>query len=170
VWTQAANCAVGSSGGACFYASSCNIFKKIFFTLCWRILVLSQLWPPILLRKCVCPTTQAPFGIIPVVGKLGSYSNLLIYKNGCPRAWFGNLGLANPQECSLSSTNCAKILGQKPIWLAHSSQKNETMEAAQNRRFCFDVYSSSPWAHLYRWKCQNIWAKSEVLMYGEHVE
>jgi len=32
--------------------------------------------PPISLRKCVCPTTQAPFGKIPVVGKLGSYSNL----------------------------------------------------------------------------------------------
>jgi hypothetical protein len=30
------------------------------------------------------------------------------------------------------------------------SQKDETMEAPQNRRFCFDIYSSSPWAHLYR--------------------
>jgi len=76
VWTQAANCAVGSSGGAYFYASNCNIFKKIFFTLCWRILVLSQLWPLILLRKCVCPSTQAPFGMIHVVSKLGSYSTL----------------------------------------------------------------------------------------------
>ncbi len=28
-------------------------------------------------------------------------------------------------------------------------QKNETMEAPQNRRFCFDIYTSSLWAHLY---------------------
>jgi hypothetical protein len=53
-------------------------------------------------------------------------------------------------------------------------QQKETMEVPQNRRFCFDVYSSSPWAHLYRWKCQSIWAKSEVLIWrtcwGTHCE
>ncbi len=27
-------------------------------------------------------------------------------------AWFDNLGLVNPPECSLSSTNYVKILGQ----------------------------------------------------------
>jgi hypothetical protein len=27
-------------------------------------------------------------------------------------------------------------------------QQKETMEVPQNRRLCFDVYSSSPWAHL----------------------
>jgi len=37
---------------------------------------------------------------------------LFIYKNGCPRAWFDNSGLVNLLECLLSSTNCAKILGQ----------------------------------------------------------
>ncbi len=64
--------------------------------------------------------------------------------------------------------------GPKPIWSAHCSQKNETMEAPHNRIFCFDVYSSSPWAHLYRWKCQSIWAKREVLIWrtcwGTHCE
>jgi hypothetical protein len=34
--------------------------------------------------------------------------------------------------------------------IGHCSLKNETMEATQNRRFDFDVYSSSPWAHIYR--------------------
>jgi hypothetical protein len=51
-------------------------------------------------------------------------------------------------------------------------QQKETMKVPQNRRFCFDVYSSSPWAHLYRWKCQSIWAKSEVLIWRtcwEHI-
>jgi len=38
--------------------------------------MLSQLPPLILLRKCVCPSTHAPLGMIPVVGKLGSYSNV----------------------------------------------------------------------------------------------
>ncbi len=38
--------------------------------------MLSQLQPLILLRKCVCPSTHAPLGMIPVVGKLGSYSNV----------------------------------------------------------------------------------------------
>jgi hypothetical protein len=33
-------------------------------------------WGHISLRKCVRLSTQAPFGMIPVVGKLGSYSNL----------------------------------------------------------------------------------------------
>jgi hypothetical protein len=45
--------------------------------------------------------------------------------------------------------------GDKPIWSAHCSQKNETMEAPQNRRFCFDVYSSSSLARLHRWKENN---------------
>ncbi len=76
MWTQAASCTVPSSWQAYFYACNCNIIKKIFFTLCWRILMLSQLRPLILLRKCVCPSTHAPLGMIPVVGKLGSYSNV----------------------------------------------------------------------------------------------
>ncbi len=42
-------------------------------------------------------------------------------------------------------------------------EQEETVEVPQNRRFCFDVCSSSPRAHLYRWKCPSIWAKSEVL-------
>jgi len=37
---------------------------------------------------------------------------------------------------------CAKTNLIGPLF-----QKNETMQAAQNRRFYFDVYSSSPWAH-----------------------
>ncbi len=61
-------------------------------------------------------------------------------------------------------------------WLI--AQKNESMKAPQNRRFCFDLYSCSPWAHLYRWKenniCQSTWAKSEVLIrrscWGTHCE
>jgi hypothetical protein len=36
--------------------------------------------------------------------------------------------------------------GPKPIRLAHCYQKNEAMEAPQNKR----LYSSSLWAHLYR--------------------
>jgi hypothetical protein len=42
------------------------------------------------------------------------------------------------------------------------------MQAPQNRRFYFEVHSSSPLAHLdYMWTeniCQNIWDKSEVLL------
>jgi len=68
--------------------------------------------------------------------------------------------------------------GDKPIWLAHCSQKNETMQALQNRRVCFDVYRSSPSARLYRWKenniCQSIWDESELLIWrtcwGTHCE
>ncbi len=56
--------------------------------------------------------------------------------------------LVKPLECSLS--NCAKILGQNQIDWPIAPKKNETMEVPQNRRFCFDVYSSSPLAHLYR--------------------
>ncbi len=60
----------------------------------------------------------------------------------------------------------------KPIWLAHCSQKNEAMAAPQNRRFCFDVYGSSPSPRLYRWKenniCQAYGMKGRCL-YGEHV-
>jgi hypothetical protein len=41
------------------------------------------------------------------------------------------------------------------------------MEAPQNRRFYFEVLSSSHLAYLHRWKedntCQSIWDKSEVL-------
>ncbi len=41
-------------------------------------------------------------------------------------------------------------------------------------RFCFDVYSSSPWACLYRWKenniCQSIWDKGEVLKWRTYWE
>jgi len=47
-------------------------------------------------------------------------------------------------------------------------KKKETMEAPQNRRFYFEIQSSSPLAHLCRWKedniCQSIWDKSEVLL------
>jgi hypothetical protein len=42
------------------------------------------------------------------------------------------------------------------------------MEALQNRRLYFEVYSSSPLAHVYRWKedniTQSIWDISEVLL------
>ncbi len=48
-----------------------------------------------------------------------------------------------------------------------SLKSNEAMEASQNRTFCFEVWSSFPLAHLYRWKedniCQSIGSKSEVL-------
>ncbi len=51
------------------------------------------------------------------------------------------------------------------------------MEAPQNRRFYLEVQSSSPLAHLYRGKedniCQNIWDKSDVLWktrWGTHWE
>ncbi len=43
----------------------------------------------------------------------------------------------------------------EPICLAHDSQKNETMEVPQNRRCYFELWSSSPLAHLYRWKEEN---------------
>ncbi len=62
-------------------------------------------------------------------------------------------------------------------------QKNETMEPPQNRRFCFDVCSSSTSAQLHRWKenniCQsvhdkNVHDKNEVLIWrtcwGTHCE
>jgi len=35
------------------------------------------------------------------------------------------------------------------------TQKNETMEAPQDRRFYFEVLSSSPLAHPYGWKEDN---------------
>ncbi len=48
------------------------------------------------------------------------------------------------------------------------TQINETMEATQHWRFYFEIYSSSPLAHLYGWKegniCQRIWDKFEVLL------
>ncbi len=48
-----------------------------------------------------------------------------------------------------------------------SLKKNETMETPQNKRVYFDVYSSSPLAHLYRWKentiFQCIWDQREVV-------
>jgi hypothetical protein len=66
---------------------------------------------------------------------------------------------------------------------APSLKNNETMEASQNRTFYFEVWSSFPFAHLYRWKedniCQSIGGKSEVLWrtcwgihweFGEHIE
>jgi len=34
-------------------------------------------------------------------------------------------------------------------WHITPKKKNETMEAHQNRRYYFEVYSSSPLAHLY---------------------
>ncbi len=66
----------------------------------------------------------------------------------------------------------------KPIWMADCSQKNETMEAPQNRRFCFDVCSSSTSAHLHKWKenniCHSVQDKSEALIWrtcgGTHCE
>jgi len=54
------------------------------------------------------------------------------------------------------------------------SPKTKTTEAPRNRRFCFDVHSSSPWACLYRWKenniCQSIWDKGEVLKWRTYWE
>jgi hypothetical protein len=44
-------------------------------------------------------------------------------------------------------------------WL---SEQKETVEVPRNRRFCLDVCSSSPRAHLYRGKCRSVWAKSEI--------
>ncbi len=40
--------------------------------------------------------------------------------------------------------------------LIASLQKNETMEAPQNRRFSFEVWSSFPLAQLYGWTADNI--------------
>jgi hypothetical protein len=51
--------------------------------------------------------------------------------------------------------------------MAHHSEK-WNMEAPQNGRFYFQVQSSSPLAHLYRWKevniCKSIRGKSDVLL------
>jgi len=54
------------------------------------------------------------------------------------------------------------------------TQKNETMEAPQDRRFYFEVLSSSPLAHPYGWKEDNNLPKHmgliiKVRCYGEYV-
>jgi hypothetical protein len=47
-------------------------------------------------------------------------------------------------------------------------EKHEAMKIPQNTRFDFEVQSSSPLAHVYRWSgdkfCQSIWDKSEMLL------
>ncbi len=55
--------------------------------------------------------------------------------------------------------------------------KNETMETSQNKRLYFEVYTSSPFAYLYKWKedtiFQGIWDISEVVWrtcWGKHCE
>ncbi len=53
------------------------------------------------------------------------------------------------------------FLWQRANLIGPSLKKNESMEAAQNKRFYFEVYCSSPLAQLYSWKedniCQSIW-------------
>jgi len=46
------------------------------------------------------------------------------------------------------------------------------MEAPENRRFYFEIYSSSPLAHLYRWKGGQHLPQAygiNVRYYGKHV-
>jgi hypothetical protein len=58
-----------------------------------------------------------------------------------------------------------------------SLKETVTIDALQNRRFYYKVYSFWPLAQLYRWKedniCQSIWDKSGVLWrtcWGTHCE
>ncbi len=66
---------------------------------------------------------------------LGAYNCILV--------WFALIRWGASQAFFLF------LFGNEPIWSAHHSKKNETMEAPQNRRFYFEVQNSSPLAHLY---------------------
>ncbi len=67
------------------------------------------------------------------------------------------------------------VFCNESIWLVCSLKINHTIGAPQNRRFYFEVSSSSPLAQQYRWMehsiCQSTWDKSEVLWRtcGEHI-
>ncbi len=118
--------------------------------------------------NCIIAFPYLPFAQSIYIWK-GMYRSIsTLIKKWCPRPWCGNSWLVKPPECSISSTNCAKILGQNQFDWPIAPNKMKLWRLLKIEGSVL-IYIVPPLEPTYIGESAKAYGLKVRFLYGEHV-